>query len=88
MWVREVLPLQARFRKFLFYRVNELLDEREVSLAGDPFMTPAEVLRIIKSLCVVSSYVQDDRQRSFRTNPTDQRVKGKFSDRDPSPPAP
>jgi hypothetical protein len=83
MRVREILPLQARLRKFLFYRGYELLDKSEVVIASDPLVTPSEVLRIFKSLGIVSSHVQQNRQCSFRTNPTDQRVKGKFSDRDP-----
>src|SRR5262249_17571033 len=83
MWAREILPLQTRFGKFLFYRVHELLDKTEVIIASDPFVTPAEVLRIIKSVGVVRPNIQYDRQCSFRTNPTDQRVQGKLSDRNP-----
>src|SRR5215469_15154934 len=83
MWACEILPLQAGLREFLFYRVYELLDKTEVIITSDPFVTPAEVLRIIKSVGVVRSYIQYNRQCSFRTNPTDQRVKGKLSDRNP-----
>jgi hypothetical protein len=36
----------------------------------------------IEPLGVVSSYIQHDRHRSFRTNATDERVQGKLPDRD------
>ena len=81
MGVSKILPLQARFREFLFYSGYELLYEGEVIIASDPLVPPPKVLGIINLLGVVSSHVQHNRQRSFRTNPTNQRVKGKFSDR-------
>src|SRR5580692_5116698 len=43
---REVLPLQACSRKLLLHRLNELIDEVKVRLTGNPFVPPAEVLRI------------------------------------------
>src|ERR1700757_4065339 len=48
-------------------------------------MTPAEVLRIIQSLLIISAHIQDDRQRSFRTNPTNARVERELANRDAEP---
>src|SRR5208283_3765608 len=76
----EVFPLQAGCRKLLFHRLHKLIDEVEVSLPSDSFMTPSKVLRIVQSLWVVGPHIQHDRQCSFRTNATNQCVQGKFAD--------
>ncbi len=41
--------------------LNELIDEVKICLPGHPLMAPAEVLRIIQSLFIISTYIQDDR---------------------------
>src|SRR4029077_10113188 len=85
MWSRKVFPLQACLRKLLLHRLNELIHEVEIGLAGNAFMTPAEVLRIVESFFVVRAYIQDDRQRSFRTNTTNARVERELANRDAEP---
>ncbi len=79
---REVFPLQACSSKFLLHRLYELIDEVKVRLAGNPFVAPAEVLRIVEPFLIVGSHIQNDRERPFRTNPTDERVQGEFANRD------
>ena len=79
---REIFPLQAGSGKLLLHCLHELINEVEVILTGDPFMTPAEVFRIVEPLGVVRSDIQDDRQRSRRMDATDQRVERELPDRD------
>src|SRR6202007_2909432 len=82
MWCCKVFPLQACLRKLLLHRLNELIYEVEIGLAGNPFMTPADVFRIIQPLLIICAYVQDDWQRSFRTNTTNARVERELANRD------
>src|SRR6266481_3442590 len=82
---RKVLPLQARSWQLLLDRLHELIDEVVVGLARNAFMTPAEVLRIVEPFFVVRADVQDDRQRSFRTNAANARVERELANRDAEP---
>ena len=72
----EVFPLQASPGKFLLHRLNELVDEVVVSLAADPLVAPAEVLRIAEPFGVVGSHIQNNRQRPFRAYSADERIEG------------
>src|SRR6185503_6719532 len=70
VWSRKVLPLQTGVREFLLHCLNELIDEVVIDLTGHPFMSPAEIFRVIQSFLIVGSHIQNDGQRSFWTNPT------------------
>jgi hypothetical protein len=71
---REVFPLQTCGRKFLLHRANELIDEIEVRLSRNALVTPAEVLRIVKTFLVFGSPSRTDGECAFRTNATDERI--------------
>src|SRR5262249_14663374 len=76
---REVFPLQARSGKLLLHCLHEPIYEVEVILTSDPFMTPAEVLRILQPFRIVGSCIQHNGQRPFGTDPSNQRVQRKLS---------
>ena len=76
----EVLPMQARGRQLLLDRLDELIDEVEVRLTGDPLVPPAEVLRILQALRVVGPDVEDDRQGPLGADSTDERVERELPD--------
>ena len=79
---REVLPLQARVRELLLDRLDELVDEVEICLTGNPLVPPAEVFRVLQPLRVVGPDVQDDRQRPLGADSPDERVERQLPDRD------
>src|SRR5580704_412261 len=85
MWSCKVFPLQQCLRKLLLHCLNELIYEIEIGLAGNPFMTPADVLRVLESLGVVGAHIQDDRQRSLWMNTTNAGVEGELANRDAEP---
>src|SRR5215469_7363842 len=82
MRIREIFPLQACFRRLLFHRLHESLDEVVVVLASDSLATPAEVIRVVEPFLIIRSYVEHDRQRSLRANAAYERVKRKLTDWD------
>ena len=79
----KVFPLQARLRKFLFNCLNESIDEIEIFPTGNPFLAPTEVLGIVEPFRVVGSHIQDNGQRPFWMNSTDERIQGKFANWNP-----
>src|SRR5271156_3188368 len=78
----KVLPLQTCSGKLLFYGLHESIDEVEIFLARDPFVTPPEILRVFEAFGVIGSHVQHNRQGAFRTNAADEGVQGELADRD------
>src|SRR5579885_1518965 len=76
----EILPLQSCSGKFLLHRLHELINEIEVFLTRNPLMTPAEILRVLQPFGVVGSNIQNDRQRSFRTDAANECVQRELSD--------
>src|SRR5689334_14375253 len=75
----EIFPLKACLGKFLFHRLNKLIDEVQVGLARNPLVTPAQVLGIVEPFLIVCSHIQHDRQGPLRTNPADERVEGELA---------
>src|SRR5579862_4246655 len=78
----KVLPLQACFGEFFLDRPDKLIDEVEVVLTCDSFMSPAKVFGILQPIRIVRADIQDNGKRSFGVNATDEGIEREFADRD------
>ncbi len=79
---RKVLPLEERSGQLGLDGLDEAVDEREVRLARDALLAPAEVLRVPEQLLVVRPDVEDDRKSPRRRDAADERVERQLADRD------
>ena len=80
MGLGKILELQQDIRPFTLYCLHELVDKLEIGIAGDTFLAPADIHRIVEPFLIIRSYIEDDGQCHAGIDATRRRIKRQLAD--------
>src|SRR5699024_10926523 len=80
--LREILELQTHMRPAFYDRGDKLVNEFVVVVTADALVPPADIYRIVETILIIRTGIQQNRQRGERIDAGTGGVQRQLADRD------